>query len=158
MTSANLMLYILSLCMIIILIYTYYYLVEISNCPCFLDNKRDTVNLEYMKFYVLLDLFSIIIALSLLHGINQSGGGKRKKVSFIENILIMFSIIIVVLVHSYMTYNVYQFYNSIKSSCACVNKWQKYFIYYEGIVSGLVSIQYILFFLFILIFLLFHSK
>jgi hypothetical protein len=139
---------ILSFVLIILILYTYYYLVELSNCPCFVSNKDDKLYLDYMKFYLILDLFSILIALFLLKHFN----GKLK--SGIENILLIFSVLLVIFIHGYMTYNVYHFYNSIKAYCSCANKWQKYFVYYEGIVSGLVSIQYIVSFLLIIIILI----
>jgi hypothetical protein len=131
----------LSFILIIILLYTYYYLVELAHCKCF---HKDKVDLEYMKFYVLLDLFTIIISLFLM----------KSKLNTIENMLLLFSVLLVIFVHGYMTYNVYHFYNSIRNDCYCVNKWQKYMVYYEGIFSGLVSLQYIVAFLFILTFLI----
>jgi len=113
----------LSFILIIILLYTYYYLVELAHCKCF---HKDKVDLEYMKFYVLLDLFTIIISLFLM----------KSKVNTIENMLLLFSVLLVIFVHGYMTYNVYHFYNSIRNDCYCVNKWQKYMVYYEGIILG----------------------
>ena len=136
---------VLAFVLIIIILYTYYYLVELKNCPCFI--KEDELQLEYMKFYLLLDLFTIVIALFFLNHIKQIGC----KIKNIENILVIFSVLLVIFIHGYMTYNVYFFYNSMNPYCNCANKWQKYYIYYKGIVSGLVSLQYIISFLFILI-------
>jgi hypothetical protein len=135
---------ILSLVLIILILYTYYYLVELSNCPCFVSNQDDKLYLDYMKFYLILDLFSILIALFLLN-------------TKIPNSLLIFSVLLVVFIHGYMTYNVYHFYNSIKAYCSCANQWQKYFVYYEGIVAGLVTLQYVISFLFIIIFLI-HNR
>jgi len=138
----------LSFVLIIIILYTYYYLVELKNCPCFI--KKEELQIDYMKFYLILDLFTIVIALFFLNHINKFRG----KINNIENILVIFSVLLVIFIHGYMTYNVYYFYNSIQSYCNCANKWQKYYIYYKGIVSGLVSLQYIIAFLFIIIFLI----
>lgn len=132
---------ILSLSLIVIILYTYYYLVELSHCPCF---QKDKVDLDYMKFYLLLDLFTIIIALFLM----------KRKLEITENVLLIFAVLLVIFVHGYMTYNVFHFYKSIKQDCFCANKWQKYFVYYEGIVGGLVALQYVISFLFILLFLI----
>ena len=145
----------LSIVLIIIILYTYYYLVELSNCPCFIANKKDEVQLNYMKFYLMLDLFSILIAMFLFRNIQSKGGKLQNE---IENVLLIASILIVVLIHGYMTYNVYYFYNSVKSYCNCVQQWQKYFVYYEGIVSGLVTLQYVISFIFIILFLLFSNQ
>lgn len=132
---------ILSLILIVIILYTYYYLVELSQCPCF---QKDKVDLEYMKFYLLLDLFTIVIALFLM----------KRTIDMTSNVLLIFAVWLVIFVHGYMTYNVFQFYKSIKQDCFCANKWQKYFVYYEGIVGGLVALQYVISFLFILLFLI----
>lgn len=137
--------FILSLILIIIILYTYYYLVELSNCPCFVSNQHDKLHLDYIKFYLLLDLFTIIIALFLL-----------ERIKCIP-ILSIFSVLLVIFVHGYMTYNVYYFYKSIKAYCSCANQWQKYFVYYEGIVSSLVTLQYVISFLLIIIFLI-HNR
>jgi hypothetical protein len=135
---------ILSFVLIILILYTYYYLVELSNCPCFVSNQDDKLYLDYMKFYLILDLLSIFISLCLLN-------------TKIPNSLLIFSVLLVVFIHGYMTYNVYHFYNSIKAYCNCANQWQKYFVYYEGIVAGLVTLQYVISFLFIIIFLI-HNR
>jgi hypothetical protein len=130
----------LSVILIIILLYTYYYLVELSNCPCFVANKHDKLYLDYMKFYLLLDLFSIVISLFLV-----------KKIKNMNHLLVIGSVLLVIFIHGYMTYNVYYFYKSIKAYCECANQWQKYFVYYEGIVAGLVALQYVISFLLIVI-------
>jgi hypothetical protein len=137
--------FILSVILILILLYTYYYLVELSQCPCFVANQHDKLYLDYMKFYLLLDLFTIVIALFI-----------TKKINHMDHILVIFSVLLVIFMHGYMTYNVYYFYKSIKSYCDCANQWQKYFIYYEGIVAGLVTLQYLISFL--LIFILLHNR
>lgn len=135
----------LSVILIIILLYTYYYLVELSQCPCFVANQHDKLYLDYMKFYLLLDLFTIVIALFI-----------TKKINHMNHILVIGSVLLVIFMHGYMTYNVYYFYKSIKSYCECANQWQKYFVYYEGIVAGLVTLQYVISFLFI--FILLHNR
>jgi len=51
----------ISCVMIVIILYTYYYLQEISQCPCFIANKKKELNVDYMKFYLLLDLVSLLL-------------------------------------------------------------------------------------------------
>jgi hypothetical protein len=124
--------------MIVIILYTYYYLVEISTCPCFVANKKKELNVDYMKFYLLLDLISLLMFMFVVS--NRQKGGKP---SSAESLLLVGALALILGIHSYMTYNVYHFYHSVKSYCDCANQWQKYFVYYEGIFSGLVSLQYI---------------
>ena len=139
---------VLSIALIFIILYSYYYLVELKNCPCFIQNKEENLNLEYMKFYSILDLFTILVSLFFVQHVKKMGIEKT------SNILVIFSVLLVICIHGYMTYNVYHFYNSVKSNCNCVNQWQKYYIYYEGIVATLVSFQYTISFLLIVIMLI----
>lgn len=132
----------ISCVMIVIILYTYYYLQEISHCPCFIANKKKELNVDYMKFYLLLDLVSLLLFMFLFYNKIQKGG-KSNKTSLTENVWLLASLCLILFIHSYMTYNVYHFYNSVKTYCECVNQWQKYFVYYEGVFSGIVSLQYI---------------
>ncbi|ADX05818.1 hypothetical protein 162322288 [Organic Lake phycodnavirus 1] len=132
----------ISCVMIVIILYTYYYLQEISQCPCFIANKKKELNVDYMKFYLLLDLVSLLLFMFLFYNKIQKGG-KSNKTSLTENVWLLASLCLILFIHSYMTYNVYHFYNSVKTYCECVNQWQKYFVYYEGVFSGIVSLQYI---------------
>lgn len=136
----------ISFIMIIIIIYSYYYITQLNNCPCFVEEKKDELNLQYIKFYLILDLFTIIVAFFLMNNKKMIGGRSNKE----YNIIITLSVLLVIFIHGYMTYNVYYFYKSVKEHCMCVNKWQKYFIYYEGILSSIVSLNYIFAFLFII--------
>lgn len=144
----NILLLFISFILVSIILYSYYYVVQLKNCPCFIENKEDELNLQYIKFYLILDLFSIIIALLLMYNKKMMGGGPRSKKEF--NFIITLAILLVIFIHGYMSYNVYYFYKSVKEHCSCVNKWQKYFIYYEGIVATLVSLNYVVAFLFII--------
>ena len=40
-----------------------------------------------------------------------------------------------------MTYNVFHFFVNMKNECKCANKWQKYFIYAQGINTSLATLQ-----------------
>ena len=111
-----------------------------------MEEKKDELNLQYIQFFLILDLFSVIIVLFLTNNKKFIGGRSKKQF----NIMITLSILLVIFIHGYMSYNVYYFYKSIKENCSCVNKWQKYFIYYEGIWSSIVSLNYIFAFLFII--------
>ena len=72
------------------------------------------------------------------------------------NALTLFAILLALFIHGYMTYNVYHFYKSIRPYCECSQKWQKYIVYLEGISSGLITLQYVLFILFLLLVLMFY--
>lgn len=146
--------YILAIIIIVILLYTYFYVSKLSYCPCFLSNKEQKLNLEYIKFYIILDLFITIIALFILF--NQSNILKTNKDTYQFSLLSFISILFIIFIHGYLTYNVYYFYKSIRPFCECNEKWQKYIVYLEGISSGLLTLQYIFYILFTLLVLLFY--
>jgi len=104
----------ISCVMIVIILYTYYYLQEISQCPCFIANKKKELNVDYMKFYLLLDLVSLLLFMFLFYNKIQKGG-KSNKTSLTENVWLLASLCLILFIHSYMTYNVYHFYNSVKN-------------------------------------------
>lgn len=137
---------IISFIMIIIILYSYYYVIQLKSCPCFMEEKKDELNLQYIQFFLILDLFSVIIVLFLTNNKKFIGGRSKKQFNMITTL----SILLVIFIHSYMSYNVYYFYKSVKENCSCVNKWQKYFIYYKGVLSSIVSLNFIFAFLFIL--------
>ena len=64
-------------------------------------------------------------------------GGGRIGMRFISII----SFMILLFIFGYMTYNVLGFYMSIKDSCKCANKWQKYFIYLQGIGASISTLR-----------------
>jgi len=46
--------------LIILILNTYYYVVELNNCPCFLEKKDDNLDLQYIhKFNTLLNINKI---------------------------------------------------------------------------------------------------
>ena len=59
----NFIQYFIQSILIILILNTYYYVVELNNCPCFLEKKDDNLDLQYIKFYLLLYLFSILFLL-----------------------------------------------------------------------------------------------
>ena len=69
-------------------------------------------------------------------------------------ILLFITMFILLFISGYMSYNVAGFYLNVKKECACVNKWQKYFVYLEGIFNSIyfLRILYILLFVAILAF------
>jgi len=133
--------------LIILILNTYYYVVELNNCPCFLEKKDDNLDLQFIKFYLLLYLFSIIISFILMH-IRFNKGVYDNSLLFIHSL----SILLVIFINFYMSYNVLLFYNSVKDRCSCVNKWQKFFIYYTGIISYIHTLIWTTLLLFIFLY------
>jgi hypothetical protein len=140
---------ILPIILIVLCLFSYKYVKELEQCPCFEENKTDKLNIDYIKFYLLLYIFSLLIHIFILLFMPVSSHKYVKRGQLYKSIL-MLSIIIMFIIHGYMGYSVYNFYQSIKDYCSCANKWQKYFIYYTGITSSLNVLFYIMIFLLIL--------
>lgn len=143
----NIIQYFIQFILIILILYTYYYVVKLNNCPCFLEKKEDNLDLQYIKFYLLLYLFIIIISF-IIKQIRFNRGFYDKSLLFIH----ILSIILAIFINFYMSYNVLLFYKSVKDRCSCVNKWQKFFIYYTGILSYIHMLIWISIFLFIILY------
>ena len=73
---------------------------------------------------------------------------KKTKGKGMTNILLMFAMLIVYIVIKYnLLVNVYKLSKGIKEGCECSDKWQRFFLYYQGIVSGIEILQYVVVFL-----------
>ncbi len=139
---------IMYIAMMYILIQTYYYLVKIDNCECFYKNDKYAVNVEFMKFYQILEM----ILLSILMAIGFINGSKTKQIIPKMSGIFLSTLTLVLLfgVSVYMSYNTLGFYMNVKNDCKCVNSWYKYFVYFEGISSFMMALRFI--FMFLLIF------
>lgn len=130
------------LIMMFILVQTYYYLVQIDKCPCFNKNDKYAVNIEYMKYFQILEM----IVLSLFVGISYITTNKFKNIIPKKGGLFLSILTSVLLlgISSYMAYNTLNFYINVKEDCKCANSMYKYFVYFEGI-SSLVAVVRMIF-------------
>ncbi len=148
---------IIYLIMMYILIQTYYYLVKIDSCECFNKNDKYAVNVEFMKFYQILEmiLLTMFIFISFLNSLKTKivipkiGGMFLSSLTFV--LLLGISI--------YMSYNTFNFYMNVKQDCKCVNSWYKYFVYFEGITSFITALRIIFMILFVfMVLILFYNQ
>ena len=130
------------------------YLNEAESCPCFIDESNQSKyapDISFMKFYQFLEIFSLLIFLVLVTFYKfplKKYGNKNN--NFLK-LLMIISIFMLLFISGYMSLNVGKFYLSVKEDCACVNKWQKYFIYLEGISNSIYFLRLLYIFLFVLI-------
>ena len=122
----------------------YSYLSELEHCPCFQKDNRN-VDIAYMKFFQVLEIITYFILIFSLFSLKYGKGGKNEMISFVSVITVIISLIVM----GYMGYNVILFYKSLKNDCECANKWQKYFIYAQGLFSSISALQLSATFLFI---------
>lgn len=116
-----------------ILFYSYYYLLIVEKCGCFNLNKDMYVNIDFMKFYELLEIF--ILTLYFIFYIYKK---KYFNQYILTNNIVLF---VLLLLNIYMTKNVYNFYYNIQNNCSCMNNRYKYWIYFEGFTSFFSSLR-----------------
>jgi hypothetical protein len=148
---------IMTFLILLIFIMTFKYLNDMESCQCFNENSKYASELEYMKYFQLLEiiLFIVILGVSLQNQTDRSVCDFA--VDFAGAYASIFVLLLLLGVHAYMTYSVIQFYSGVKKDCKCVNEsWAKYFVYYEGLLSVLVSFRlvstlFLTFFVFVLV-------
>ena len=141
----------LSVSIIFILLHIYSYLSELEHCPCFVDNDNSkSVDISFLKFFQLFEIFLYIILLFALFSLKYGKRGGNNRILILQVVLFM-SFVLLIGIMGYMSFNVLNFYKSLSIDCKCANKWQKYFIYAQGVFSSLSFIRLLLAFLFILL-------
>ena len=134
----KLVLFFFYLIIMYVFIHTYIYLNQLNTCDCFNKNDKYFVNIEYMKFFQILEIFIFTIYVGFMFFVNNKFKKINKSVNntllpakFIASI----SLTLLLAISLYMAYNVLGLYTNIKEDCACANSFYKYFVYYQGIVS-----------------------
>ena len=120
----------------IILVYcAYMYLKNLKSCDCV--NQTYVGQLANLELIILglnfLGLFASVVTMTDLLKIKAYA----KYVMF--GIAVYF--IGVLILEGYIAYNVYKFQDTMKSPCKCADKWQKYYIYLQGIFAGLIVLS-----------------
>lgn len=141
---------IVSIAAVVILVKIYHYLTELENCKCFQiqNGLKYTADLEFMKFYQVLEIVSFVLFFISTYMLNQkrfsTRGGAKHGLRFIS----ILSFIVLIYIFGYMSYNVFNFYMNMKKDCKCADKWQKYFIYAQGLTTSVSTLQLAFGFLF----------
>jgi hypothetical protein len=148
-------LFILYVIAIFIYIHTYIYLNKLDNCECFNSNSKYAVDIEFMKFFQILEIFIISIYFFFMFFIKTT----KKKLfnSLIVKLLSNISIVLLLGICIYMSYNVLNLYINIKEDCKCSDGFYKYFIYYEGITTLTTVMRIISLFVTLIIMFIFNK-
>ena len=146
---------ILYIIILFIFIYTYYYLVQLNSCECFVKNDKYSVNIEFMKFFQVLEIFIFTIYVGMMTFFT-SKLIKKKMNTPMPILLSSLSLALLIGINVYMSYNVFNLYNNIKEDCGCSSGFFKYFVYYEGIVSIINVLRFVEIFGVIILVLLFN--
>ena len=142
---------------LIILISVYTYLNQIKGCDCFIENqnKKYKVDVEFLKFYQILEIISlfIFVVMVTIYKNNLFKGGNNTGMKFFLSL----SMLILLFITGYMSYNSLIFYLTSKKNCKCVNQYQKYFIYLQGIFNSIYFLRLVYLLSFVLLIIFFNS-
>jgi len=134
-TSQKTMIVILYIIVIYVFIHTYFYLDQLNNCECFNKNDKYAVNLEFMKWFQILEIFIFSIYVGFMLFIYKKNSNNKINNTFTGLLLSSISLALLLAISLYMGVNVINLYMNIKDDCKCANSNYKYFVYYEGILS-----------------------
>ena len=134
-TSQKTMIVILYIIVIYVFIHTYFYLDQLNNCECFNKNDKYAVNLEFMKWFQILEIFIFSIYVGFMLFIYKQNSNNKINNTFTGLLLSSISLALLLAISFYMGVNVINLYMNIKEDCKCANSNYKYFVYYEGILS-----------------------
>jgi hypothetical protein len=113
--------------------HTYLYLDQLNTCECFNKSDKYAVNIDFMKWFQILEMFIFTIYVVFMLFIYKRT--IKLKDTFTGLLLSSISLALLLAISLYMGMNVVNLYMNIKDDCKCANSNYKYFVYYEGILS-----------------------
>lgn len=153
---------VLSIICILILLSIYYYLDELKYCDCFIENQDKThkISVEFLKLYQLLEIFTLVVFIILITMYKNKyfRGGNKKNMQFGIQFLIILVSLILIFISGYVSYNTILLFLLNKKNCNCVNKWQKYIVYIQGIFNSIYFLRLVYLLLFIIIMIIFNFR
>lgn len=155
MDKRQIIILILYVICIFIYVQTYLYLVQIDECPCFHKDGKYEVNIDFMKFFQVLEIFilTVLVFSTFFFKSNFFKSKNRQPPFFLLSLVLVFLLSI----SGFMTYNVINMYTKIQYDCKCTDSWYRYFLYYEGFVSGITVFRFIVMALVLSIFYIFRQ-
>lgn len=146
MGTGDVLVIIFYLLCVYIFVQTYLYLDEIDRCPCFHKDGKYAVSIDFMKFFQVLEIVILTASLGSLYFMKSKGKVDLKN-NKTPSIILSLTVIIMLIISTFMAYNVINMYTNIKDDCKCVDSWYRYFLYYEGFVSLITVFRFVLIFL-----------
>lgn len=151
----KIMVLIIYLIVLFVFIHTYIYLNQLTTCECFLKNNKYSVNIEFMKFFQILEIFIFTIYIGFMLFVTST---LNKQNTSSPKILASISLALLVGISGYMAYNVINLYMNISDDCKCATSAYRYFLYYQGVVGASTVLRFISLFLMIGLALLFNHR
>lgn len=155
---------ILAIISFLILLRVYYYLNDLKVCDCYIENENTNykVNIDFLKYYQVLEMVSLILFITLVvlyktKLIHNKKINKNIK-NFFMKMFIFVILFVLLFLCGYISYNSLLFYLVSKKNCECSDKWQKYFIYIQGISSSIYFLRLLFILILTIMLILFNFK
>tara|TARA_Y100000389_G_scaffold18423_1_gene16015 strand:- start:966 stop:1478 length:513 start_codon:yes stop_codon:yes gene_type:complete len=155
---------ILAIISFLILLKVYFYLNDLKVCDCYIENENTNykVNVDFLKYYQVLEMVSLILFITLVvlyktKLINNKKINKNIK-NFFMKMFIFVILFVLLFLCGYISYNSLLFYLVSKKNCECSDKWQKYFIYIQGISSSIYFLRLLFILILTIMLILFNFK
>lgn len=130
---------VLYLVVLFVFIHTYMYLNQLLSCECFVKNNKYAVNIEFMKFFQVLEIFIFSIYVGFMLFVTSKVNKRMPS----PKILASLSLALLIGISGYMAYNVVNLYTNISEDCKCANSVYRYFLYYQGIVGASTVLRFV---------------
>lgn len=159
MISNNKILYtLLCLFSLGILLKIYKYLTQLEDCECYNDilaYQELKVNIDFLKAYQIFEMFLVSVFIVIIYCQKCKHVNLLKK-PFQLTYLTTSVVLLMTFVTGTLSYNTFMLYLISKEKCKCVDKWQKYFLYVQGIMSSVTFMRLLFLFVFVFLLLLSH--
>lgn len=130
-----------------ILVKTYDYLKRLEKCECYHDAQAYNslkIDIDFLKAYQVFEIFLVSMFIIIVYLCKSADISLKKKNVFSLTFLTSSVILLLTFVSGYISYNVFLLYAITKAKCKCLDKWQKYFLYVQGITGFMTFMRIML--------------
>jgi hypothetical protein len=132
--------YLLTL-ILVLQIFTYYYLFKLNSCTCAQSLGTTTLaNIKYLEYIFLFFIVVSIINLLYVFGV------KSPSILFI-NYAMVYALILLV-IHIILIVHTYRLYRNMPESCDCAIQWPRYYLYLTTIIASINVLLFIISFIY----------
>ena len=150
----------LSVVSLFILVNVYQYLEKLKTCSCFLEqqNPDHKINVTFLQFYQVLEIISlfIFICFMTMYKSKLFKGGATMSKNLGMRFFVLLSAFVFFIISGYVTYQSILLFLMAKKDCACLEDWQRYIVYVQGIFNSIYFLRLLLWFALIVILILFN--
>lgn len=121
-----------------ILLKIYKYLTELEKCTCYndmLSQEKLKINIDFLKGYQIFEMCLVFLFIIIIY-CRESKHMNIFKNSFQPRYLTTSIGLLMAFATGYLSYNTFLLYMISKDKCECMDKWEKYFLYVQGIMNS----------------------